>query len=384
MNILAKLNKIALKFLETTDLKTLQEIIVHEGLRIVNARYGTIYLVEKRNLQRVYTTVPSQLQVKIRKNGYTYRAFRSRKVLWADVDSVGQVHREIKDFAVKSVVFIPLSYRKTCIGVLSLDSNKNNFSEEELYLLKLYGAMATLAIKQALHDREMQRSLELRDLFISLTAHEFRTPLTTINGYAHLLKRKLKDDDTVLRSWSEELYREVRRLVDMTNELLEVSRIKSGKIDFSFQMVGVENILQDAMNRFRFSYPSLPLDTNIQLHSIDEIVADPDKLLQVLTNILENAGKFSPPEKAVRLVAEERKNWIVIAITDQGKGIHKEELESIFLGFYKGKNTDEKQGMGLGLFISKSIMDAHHGKLKVKSRLGHGTTFEIWLPRQHD
>lgn len=361
-------------------MEELLRVIVVEGLKLVDAKYGTIYLSNKKVLERVYSTIPENLQVKIQKTGYTYQAFKQKKFTVIASDDVQPSQRENKDNDVKSLVVVPLCHRSSCIGVLSFDSNKDHFTDQEIKMLTLYGAMATLALKQALTYQETHKAVEVRDLFISLTAHEFRTPLTTINGYAQLLRRKLTKDNSALSQWTDELNTEVKRLIEMTNELLEISRIKSGKIDYSFKETNVVEIVSAAANRFRFSYPSHELKEIIEPGSDFQIIGDADKLLQVFTNILENAGKFSQPSKSVTIGVTAKNKWIVIEITDEGRGIAKEDQERIFQGFYKGLNTDESQGMGLGLYIAKSIVDAHQGKLKVSSKLQKGTKFSIYLP----
>lgn len=371
--------------METMEIGDLQKVIVDEGVKIVDAKYGSIYLSEWRKLNRVYTTLPEELQVTIRKKGFTYKAYKSRKVLVVPVDHVTPVHTKIKVFEVKSVVLVPLCYKQRCIGVISFDSNKSSFSEQKMNLLRLYGALATLALKQANLYADQQKSIELRDLFISLTAHEFRTPLTTINGYSQLLKGKLKKEESgVLVEWATELTSEVSRLIEMTNELLQISRIKSGKIDYTFEDCKLSEVISTAVTRFRFSFPNYRIEVHGTYVNEDAIIGDFDKLLQVFTNILENAGKFSPPDQPVAITLKVTGKWLVTQIQDFGRGIAKDDLEKIFLGFYKGVNSDEKQGMGLGLFISKNIIDAHKGKLKVTSQLDKGTTFSILLPRQEN
>lgn len=366
--------------MEVIEMEELLKVVVTEGLKLVDAKYGTIYLSNKKVLERVYSTIPQDLRVKIQKTGFTYQAFKQKKFTLIASADVPAVQRENKDNDVKSLVVVPLCHRSSCIGVLSFDSNKNAFTDQEIKMLTLYGAMATLALKQALTYQETHKAVEVRDLFISLTAHEFRTPLTTINGYAQLLRRKLTQDNSALSQWTDELNTEVKRLIEMTNELLEISRIKSGKIDYTYKETNVLDIVSAAANRFRFSYPLHKLQEEIELETNFQIIGDADKLLQVFTNILENAGKFSPMDKPVSIKVTQKDKWIVIAITDMGRGIAKEDQERIFQGFYKGLNTDESQGMGLGLYIAKSIVDAHQGRLRVSSKINKGTTFSVYLP----
>ena len=377
---LKKLNKAAIALLETNDLKPLYEVIIREGLSLVNARYGTIYLVKNGSLERVYTTIPLHLQVDIRQNGFTYKAYKSRKVLYVGVEKIYTVHNEIKDFDINSIVLIPLSYRKKCIGVVSFDSYNKELSDKELAALDLFGSMATLAINQSELNENTRAAVEQRDLLISLTAHEFRTPLTTINGYAQLLIRKLKTSPQAIQDYIGELYSETNRLINLTNDLLDMSRLRTGKMSYSFEECYIGDILEKAIARFKFAFPNHTLEYSVEQTAKTPFIADFNKLLQVFTNILDNAGKFTPPDKTVSIYLKKNaKSWTV-TINDSGRGISNEDVSRIFKGFYKGKNTDESQGMGLGLFISKSIVDAHQGKISVTSEIGVGTTFTIMLP----
>lgn len=367
--------------METLELEDLKKIVVLEGLKLTKARYGTLYLSdEKKNLERVFSTLPKEFQVPIRKRGFTYTAFQKQKFTIIKSENLEGIHKELKDLSVRSIVLIPLTYRKRCIGILSFVSDNPDYTQEETKLLLLYGSMVTLALRQAKLYQDANNAVEVRDLFISLTAHEFRTPLTTINGYAQLLKRKLQKDKSYLLDWAEELNVEVKRLTDMTNELLEISRIKSGKIDYSFNESSITSIVNTAATRFRFRFPEYQLNVINKVSGNDTVIADHDKILQVCSNILENAGKFSAPEKPVTLTLHKEGKWIVVSIKDQGRGIPTEDLENIFKGFYKATNSDHKQGIGLGLFISQSIIQAHKGKMKVQSQLGKGTSFSIYIP----
>jgi signal transduction histidine kinase len=240
--------------------------------------------------------------------------------------------------------------------------------------------MATLAINQSELNENTRAAVEQRDLLISLTAHEFRTPLTTINGYAQLLIRKLKTSPQPIQGYIGELYSETNRLITLTNDLLDMSRMRTGKMSYSFEECYIGDILEKAIARFKFSFPNHNIDSSIEQKTKTPFIADFNKLLQVFTNILDNAGKFTPPDKLVSIsLKKTSKSWTV-TITDSGRGISNEDVSRVFKGFYKGKNTDESQGMGLGLFIAKSIVDAHQGKINVSSEIGVGTTFTIILP----
>ncbi|MFW5703393.1 MAG: GAF domain-containing sensor histidine kinase [Patescibacteria group bacterium] len=376
------LNEIAGILREANTLEELEDAIVTEGVRLSDAKYGSIYLYRKRKLERVYTTLPKQLQVKIRNKGFTYKSFSSKQIIRVPITKVVRAHKNLDKLKVQSLILVPLVYKNKSIGVLSFDSLQNDITDEKIKALRLFATMATYSLNQIYHTDQMQTAIEIRDLFISVTAHEFRTPLTTINGYIQLIKRKISNEQRDhLHNWIHEMSDEVQRVIDLTNELLQISKIKTGKIEYSFEILNLMNVITTATKRFKFTFPEHTVRFENTLDN-GVIVADYDKLLQAITNILENAGKFSVRDKQIDISLDRQQSWIIMKIRDYGRGIGKKDINKIFSGFYKAKNSEENSGMGLGLFIAKSIIESHKGKLTVESQLGKGTAFSIWLPEQ--
>lgn len=381
-NILQQIYQSSLKLLEPLSLQNTYQIIVKEATILVNGNYGSLVLKEHAGFKEVYSTLP--VKVKPRKKGFTYKTFKEQKVSLIHIPETkkySEVHPELIKIGIRSVILIPLSYRKKSIGVLSVNSlKKEHFTKRELDILLLFGSMATLAIrKNHLHQNTIQ-ALKTRDFFISLAVHEIRTPLTSISGYTQLLLSKLsKNPQAPETKWAQKLSEETTRLTHMTSELLQAGRIQTGRIEYELKITGLNKILDKAIDNFHFKYPKHNFIITSEIEKKrDKIVADSEKLLQVFSNILDNAAKYTPTNKKIGLIVKEKSEFFVIHIIDEGKGIAKKDLSKIFQEFYKGKNA--VQGMGLGLFLAKNIIEAHKGSISARSEVHKGTAIEIKLP----
>lgn len=381
-NILEKIYKIGLKFLVPLTIEENYALIVKEAMQLVKADYGSILMEQKGELRRTYASIPSLYKIESRKRGYMRMVFKTRKPMILTQGEITKVNRSFKKIAARSVIILPLSYRNKSLGVLTLLSVKDNyFTSSHLSTLKLFGPIASLAIIKTISFDETKKALEDRDLFISMAAHEFRTPLTTINGYIQLLYSKLSGANTSEARWVEELSWETTRLIMLVNELLEVHHIKSGKFRYQFKECSLMEVANRAIRESRFTHThhQVVLEDKLGNHS-DKIIGDHDKLLQVVTNLIDNAAKFSPQNTDIILSLRFQSPYLILSIRDQGHGISKKDLPEIFESFYKGSRNVKASGMGLGLFIAKNIIKQHRGLISVRSKKDKGTKVEIKLP----
>lgn len=373
----------ALKLLEPLSLEETYATIVSEAKTLVNAEHGSIKILnpDKKTFERVYTTSKVLKNIGIRKKGFSYKAFKNTKIYNVDYKDLEKYYPSMKELNPSSVVYVPLSYKNQAIGVLTLESKrKQNFDEIHINILKLFSSFASMAIMKAQLYESLIKALETRDIFISLAAHELRTPLTSLNGYVQLLSRKIPDDETSEGRWVKELQIETRRLTNLIRDLLEINKIKSGNLKLSFQEVDLEETIQRAINNFKFNHPHRKLEYKNHMKEENALViADPDKIVQVITNLLDNGVKFSNTDSIIYLDLVEKNNKFYLSIEDQGEGIDKKDLNKLFNAFYKGKDN-LKEGMGLGLYLSKHIIDQHKGEMRVKSKKGNHTKVTILLP----
>jgi PAS domain S-box-containing protein len=232
---------------------------------------------------------------------------------------------------------------------------------------------------------ERKKIDRMKNEFISMVSHELRTPLTSIMGTLGLLVGGVT---TKLEGPSKELvevaYRNSERLENLINDILDIEKIESGKMIFHMKPVQLNSLLNQVVETNK------PLEDKYHIRfeftsSVDKdwIYADPERLTQVMTNLMSNAAKFSFPEALVQISLEEKDYYYRISVIDHGTGIPKEFRKHIFEKFAQADSSDSRKqgGTGLGLSICKSIIDKMGGKIGFKTHLEHGTVFFIDLPK---
>ena len=237
------------------------------------------------------------------------------------------------------------------------------------------------------HDITAAKKLEqLREEFVSLISHELKTPLTSIMGFASLLSSKnnklseeqKKDFILIIKTESE-------RLLNLINDLLDISRLEAGKYKFKKELIEVKSLLVKAIELFKYQSDKhlFKLDTP---PSFIFILGDENMLFQVITNLLSNAVKYSPAGGEIEVKLEEEDQKIKISVKDQGIGIAREEIPFLFQRFYRAKISERTKipGTGLGLANVKYIIEAHGGEIMVNSKEGEGSCFYFTLPKGVD
>jgi signal transduction histidine kinase len=371
----------SLKFLEPLTVEKTCEIIVKEALSLAHAEYGSVFLYEKGQLKRAFTTTSEFKKIIPRKDGTIYTVFKSKKALVVDIDDLKEVHPHLKKIGVGSMILIPLLYKDKAIGVLSLQSYENsNFSDHELNLLKVYGSLASMAIKKNQQYDSATRAIELRDMFMSMASHELRTPITVINGYIQMLYKKLHGTKGPEAVWIDRLYTENSRLINLVKELLEVNRIRSGQIQYFWTEIPINSVCNDAIEQFKINFPSRSIQFIDSLQSKNAvIIGDKEKLVQMVISVLDNAVKFSDMDSEITLELAYKSPHYSIVISDHGIGISKGDIDQIFESFYRDE-VNKNDGIGIGLYLVKNIIEQHHGTISLKSKVNSGTTVTIKLP----
>lgn len=379
---LKSLYKHSLRFLVPLTQQETYPIVCQAAMKLFDAQYASMFIKKGRALERVWDSSERMFRVKADKRGYAAKVVRTRIPSSISYSDLSKLHPNVVDWGVKSVTFIPLFYKNISMGYIALDSiREKRLTVRQKNNLRLFGSMAMIAIRKAQLSDEAQDALKNRDLFISLASHELRSPLTTINSYSQLIERELMLNKMPDLKWSKVLSAETQRLMHMVNELLQLNTIKSGKLHYVWKMCDLKEIIKRARVNFRAKHGRERLVYRDLLHDEEAIVlADFEKLMQVFLNVLNNAAKFSKDQIELRL-AKGRNNF-KICIEDRGVGISAKDQAKIFEGFYKGNNAT-KAGIGLGLYLSKIIMEMHQGKIEVESALGKGTTMIISIPQKN-
>lgn len=231
-----------------------------------------------------------------------------------------------------------------------------------------------------LHDLRPRLEAErLKGEFIAAVSHELRTPLAVISGLAELLKGEVPEE----AQESVELILEAAfRLKTMVDNLLDTSRLEAGRFEVSRRPVNLRPLLQDLARSFQGVARLSGVEFQVALEELPLLEADPDRVVQVAGNLLSNAFKFTPPGGRVYLRARQEGDKVVLEVEDTGPGIPKEELPKLFQRYARAKNAQTRgvSGTGLGLFISKHIVEAHGGRIEVESEEGKGSLFRVILP----
>ncbi len=233
-----------------------------------------------------------------------------------------------------------------------------------------------------IQDLTQLRRLEtVRRDFISNVSHELRTPLASLKALAETLQEGALDDPPAARRFILRMETEIDNLTQLVNELLELSKIESGKVPLSFHRVQPCELLQPAYERMALQAERAGLKLTLNCQSdLPAVFADPNRITQVLINLVHNAIKFTPPDGEISLNAYQDGEQIVFFVKDSGVGIARKDLGRIFERFYKADRARAGGGTGLGLSISKHMIESHGGYIWAESEEGVGSTFYFSLP----
>jgi len=244
----------------------------------------------------------------------------------------------------------------------------------------LLGAVTVLRDTTDLH-----KLLEEREDMVRMVSHDLRSPLTVVQGQAQVIERVLKrsNQDPRLQRSAETIVTSTKRMNAMIQDLVDMAQVESRQLDLKCAPMEMRAFLLDLRQRL-----AGVLDTQrIRVEMPEEsplVSADPDRLERVFTNLLSNALKYSPPETEVVVTAEIQHGEVTVSVTDSGAGIAREELSHLFERFYRAKGTRKAEGLGLGLYITKMLVEAMGGRIWVESEVGKGSTFSFALPTRAD
>ncbi len=237
-----------------------------------------------------------------------------------------------------------------------------------------------------LRDMTEERQLDkMRKDFIANVSHELRTPISMLQGYSEAIVDDIAESQEEKKEMAKVIYDESLRMGRLVNELLDLARMEAGHLQLTMEEMNIPSFI----NRIIHKFQGLAKDNEIQLfaeieNGIISISFDPDRIEQVLTNLIDNAIRHTPKGGSVKLSVTSEDKGIMIRVKDSGSGIPEEDLPFVFERFYKADKarTRGRAGTGLGLAIAKNIIDSHRGHISVQSKLGQGTTFSFLLPRK--
>jgi PAS domain S-box-containing protein len=282
----------------------------------------------------------------------------------------------------RSVVAAPLRVGDRALGVLALywSEHDREYGEEDLALVEELARRASLAIDNARLYHEAMQATRSRDEMLGVVAHDLRNPLNTIFMGATMMLEIIGDPTSPLGKQAQMVHRAAERMNRLIQDLLDIRRIDSGRMAIEPRPEEAYSLISEAMDMLRplATAASIELTCDVE-PQLPPVAADASRILQVLSNLVGNAIKFTPAGGKVILRARLVDGEVRFSVTDTGPGIPAEQMPHIFGRFWQARSAD-RRGIGLGLAIAKGIVDAHGGRIWVESQPGRGSEFIFTLP----
>jgi signal transduction histidine kinase/tetratricopeptide (TPR) repeat protein len=247
-----------------------------------------------------------------------------------------------------------------------------------LVVILIFGA--AIIVRTIAHEMEV---LKIKSDFVSAVSHEFKTPLTSIKALIERLKEGKVKDEVKMEQYFSLISQDADKLTRLVKNILDFSKIEEGKKEYEFAETDVTQLLRLQVETFRKGKFQKEIEMHTQIEEgIPPLYVDQEALSQAINNLLDNALKFSPGRKEIFVNLKRDKENAIIEVEDKGIGIPQDELGKIFEKFYQGRNAlrQSARGTGLGLTLVKHTVEAHGGRISVKSKVGQGSTFSLIFP----
>jgi K+-sensing histidine kinase KdpD len=240
--------------------------------------------------------------------------------------------------------------------------------------------LASRAVREQAARAHAEAAAQAKDALLNRIAHELRAPLTTILGWVQILQQTAADAQRTTRGLAG-LQRNAQLLARLVGDLLDVSRIHVGKLRVRLEPIMLGPVISRALEDAAIGAAEKGVTLDCAVQPVQSVLADEQRIEQVVTNLVSNALKFTPAQGRVTVKLFEKDGCARLVVADTGEGIPSEFLNHVFEPFSQGRSENSSQGLGLGLAIVKHLVDAHHGEIRVESGgPGHGTTFVVQLP----
>jgi signal transduction histidine kinase len=394
-DLLDAANRCARALSSSLDLDEAFGAFIREVRGLVPFRRMAVVLAEE-NVARVIATageqaddvMPPGAELSLEDNLLTEVVMRGQTVYRRDMSTpeYAEEHRLIA-LGVRSRVAAPLLVGARAIGLISVGrSEPDAFEEHEIELVSLLGRLAASAVQNIRSYEgerrtvdELRRLSALRADFVSLVSHELRSPMAAVIGAARTLQarwRELQPDQR--EAFLALIGDETTRLADLIGDVLDTSRIDAGTFTYRFTEVDVAALVQDTVATASIGQDEVPLVSEVG--RVPRVRGDAERLRQIFANLIDNAVKYSPAGEPVEVRVAQTNGAVLVSVRDRGPGIKSQDQRLIFEKFGRVTGAGSKPGTGLGLYIARSIAEAHGGELQVSSAPGRGSTFTVKLP----
>ena len=282
-------------------------------------------------------------------------------------------------------MLVPIRYEDRMVGLLDLRRDDNAlFHADRVQFAGQLAGHAAMAIENARLYEQVQQANRAKTEFVSFVAHELRTPMTSIRGYAEmLLKGMFGELAAQQEQFVQTICSNIKRMQVQVSDLQDVSRIESGYLALEMQPMALQDALAEALQSTQGQVKARSQQLMLEVPGdLPLVYADSARLTQILINLLSNAYKYTPEGGDINVRAWSQDGYVSCVVSDTGIGMSPEDLEKLFTKFFRSENpaVRDMPGTGLGLCITKSLVELQGGEIKVESQLGKGTTFTFTIP----
>jgi K+-sensing histidine kinase KdpD len=373
----------------TEFIRELRGLVPFDRMAIVLAEDGVARVIATSGEQAAEVMPPGTV-LGMEDNLLADVVSRSQTVVRGDMAADPRYAEEAQLVAlgVRSRVAAPLLAGARTIGLISVGRNEpNSFTDHEIELVGLLGRLAASAVQNIRAYESERRTVEelrrlsaLRADFVSLVSHELRSPMAAVIGAARTLQARWRELQPEQReAFLALIGDETTRLASLVGDVLDTSRIDAGTFSYRFTDIDVGALVQDSVATAAIAQDEVPISAEIPA-AVPVVRGDAQRLRQVLGNLIDNAVKYSPAGSPVQIRVSGVNGNVSVAVRDEGLGITSEDQRLIFEKFGRVSSGNTKPGTGLGLYIARSIAEAHGGSLAVASAQGRGATFTLTLP----
>ncbi len=293
----------------------------------------------------------------------------------------------LRQVGIRSIMIVPLISRGKAFATMSLISAESNriYLRQDLHFVEDLALRASVAIDNALLYKNVQTAVKARDEFLSIASHELKTPLTSLSLQMQMTRQSIVPRENrmptceKLASVFDIMDKQMTRLTRLVEDLLDVARIRSGNLSFEFETINLTELVNEMMSRFSSQLIKVNCSLKLDLQKDVIGVFDRGRIEQIVENLMGNAIKYAPGSE-ITVTVQSSNESIILAIQDSGPGIPLDRQKKIFDRFERANSSKAVNGLGLGLFIVKEVVKAHHGEVYLESEPGKGSKFIVELP----